>query len=113
MVPNHKPSIHECSCSICQSGNDNETVRFHRSINTVLSSLNERQRRWFVGMLSLQPQPFTDRELALITGLDPKTIRRGRRELFQEPETVVPPHRQRRAGGGRIQSEKKTQNSCP
>jgi hypothetical protein len=32
--------------------------------------LHEAQRRWFVGMLSLQPDARTDRELAQITGLD-------------------------------------------
>ena len=112
MSPTHEPSIHECSCSICQSGSDDETICFHRSINTVLSNLNERQRRWFVGMLSLQPEPPTDQELSVITGLNPKTIRRGRREVVQKKDTFQSGN-QRRSGGGRIRSEKKPPCSHP
>jgi len=41
--------------------------------------------------------------------MDEKTIRRGRRELDNELEGL-PPERQRKKGGGRPLSEKKTQH---
>jgi hypothetical protein len=43
-----------------------------------------------------------------MTGMDEKTIRRGRRELDKELEGL-PPERQRKKGGGRPLSEKKIQ----
>lgn len=83
-------------------------MRYHRQVNQLLSRLNEAQRRWYVGVLSVEPNRSSDVELALITGLDEKTIRRGRREL-QGEVTSLPEDRQRQLGGGRPLSEKKTQ----
>lgn len=98
---------HECECQICQAGDVDEIVQRHRQINLFLSQLTEPQRRWFAGFLSQDPSQPSDRELALITGLDPKTIRRGRRDLESE-RLEATPHRQRRAGGGAPTAEKKT-----
>ncbi len=79
----------------------------HRRINIVLSQLNEAQRRWYIGSMSQVANGPSDRELSQITGLDVKTIRRGRREV--EGETVGQMgDRQRRPGGGRPSAEKKT-----
>jgi hypothetical protein len=89
---------------------DPETGRWHQHIRTMVRQLTEAQRRCFVGMLSLQPNSPTDSELAQITGLDPKTIRRGRREVAAAGPTDVPA-RQRRGGGGRLAAEKKTRCS--
>lgn len=75
-------------------------------MNLLLSRLNEPQRRWFVSTLSQQPQSPTDEQLSLITGLDEKTIRRGRRELQEELDTV-PADRLRKEGGGQPPKEKK------
>ncbi len=50
-------------------------------MNVVLSTLNEAQRRWYVGAMSQVKDSYSDRELSRITGLDAKTIRRGRREI--------------------------------
>ena len=69
--------------------------------------LNEPQRRWFVGTLSQQPGSPTDEQLSRITGLDEKTIRRGRREL-QEELATVPADRLRKEGGGQPSTEKKS-----
>ena len=55
----------------------------------MLSRLNEAQRRWYVGVLSQQPHRPSDRHLAEITGLDEKTIRRGRRELAAGSRVVA------------------------
>jgi hypothetical protein len=110
---------HQCECDICQAGTDSETARFHHQMNLVLSRLNESQpwvlrpqdegRRWFVGFLSQKADSPTDQQLARIIGLDRKTIRRGRREL-ESALADVPQGRQRRAGGGRLPAEKKTQS---
>ncbi len=101
--------IHRCECSICQTGSDSEIVRQHRQINLFLSRLNEPQRRWYVGLLSQQLDNHSERELSKITGLDEKTIRRGRQELGSEL-MGLPDDRQRHIGGGRPQAEKKTRN---
>jgi hypothetical protein len=104
--------VHSCACPQCQSGADSALTRSHQHMNVLLSRLNEPQRRWYVGSLSLVPQSPTDIELSLITGLDEKTIRRGRRELEADLSTV-PADRQRREGGGRPAAEKKTLLSKP
>jgi hypothetical protein len=98
--------IHQCECDVCQAGSDLEMARQHRQMNLFLSRLNEPQRRWYVGLFSQQPASPSDRQLAKITGLDEKTIRRGRRELEAELADL-PPDRQRREGGGRPRAEKK------
>lgn len=101
--------IHQCRCAICQAGNDPATAQYHHQVNLLLSRLNEPQRRWYVGVLSQQPDSPSDRQLAEMTGLDEKTIRRGRSEL-EGGLSDLPPDRQRRAGGGRPRAEKKTRS---
>jgi len=78
-------------------------------MNLVLSRLNEPQRRWYVGFFSQKPGSSSDRQLSLITGMDEKTIRRGRREL-EAGLTDLPTDRQRHEGGGRPAAEKKIPN---
>lgn len=107
MTAEKEPPLHICECEICRIGTDAETVRNHHRINLFLSRLTEPQRRWYVAMLSDEPDSPSERQLALLTGLDEKTIRRGRDELEADLSTV-PPNRQRRAGGGRLRAEKKT-----
>ena len=99
--------VHQCTCSVCKQATDAVVVQQHRHINVLLSRLNEPQRRWYVGSLLLTSPTLSERELARITGLDAKTIRRGRREL-QADLGDVPALRQRHAGGGRPACEKKT-----
>jgi hypothetical protein len=102
-----EPLVRQCPCPICRDSTDLTTVQQHAAINVSLSRLNEPQRRWFVATLSLQANPPTDQELSCMTGLDPKTIRRGRRELHHAAPDQHPA-RQRHPGGGRQRSEKKT-----
>ena len=102
-------NIHQCECDVCRVGNDQETAGHHRQINLFLSRLNEPQRRWYAGLLSQRPGSPSDRQLAKITGLDEKTIQRGRQEL-EADLADVPLDRQRRAGGGRPRAEKKTRH---
>ena len=102
-------TVHQCECEICRTGADPEIVRHHHQMNLLLSRLNEPQRRWYVGHLSQKPGNPSDRQLSVITGLDEKTIRRGRREL-EAGLSDLPHDRQRREGGGRPSAEKKMQS---
>lgn len=98
--------VRECACPVCTAGSDPATQAHHRQINLLLSRLSEPQRRWYVGVLSQAPDSPSDRQLAAITGLDPKTIQRGRAELAQGLADF-PSTRQRRPGGGRPLAQKK------
>ncbi len=102
--------IHECECAVCQGGSDETVQETHRQVNVFLSRLNEAQRRWYAGLVSHKAGSPTDVVLSQITGLDGKTIRRGRREI-EAGLAEVPPGRQRRVGGGRPRAEKKTRHS--
>ena len=74
-------------------------------MNLFLSRLDEQQRRWYVAMESNRIGRGGDRLLSQITGLDEKTIRRGRQELAALDSR--PPERVRLSGGGRPLVEKK------
>ena len=101
--------IHQCECEVCKAGLDAEIVKSHQRINLFLSRLNEPQRRWYAATLSEEGDSASDRQLALMTGLDEKTIRRGKAEM-QAQLSCLPADRQRRAGGGRRRAEKKTRS---
>jgi hypothetical protein len=105
MVPD-LPDVHRCACAVCVAGADPLLAQQHAHINLFLHCLTESQRRWYAGVLSQAPGSPSDRQLARITGLDPKTIARGRAELAAGVPAVLPP-RQRRPGGGRPRAEKK------
>ena len=109
MTDKKSTDSHVCECQICKSGSDTEQIRRHRHINLLLSRLTEPQRRWYVATLSDAPDSPGDRQLALITGLDEKTIRRGKAEIASELSDL-PSDRQRKEGGGRLAAEKKTTN---
>jgi hypothetical protein len=76
-------------------------------MNLLLSRLDEQQRRWYVAVESNRMGTDGDRLLAQITGLDEKTIQRGRQELVGEL-SERPEQRVRLPGGGRPRAEKKT-----
>ncbi len=101
--------IHKCQCEVCRTESDATVMQQHRQMNLLRSRLNEQQRRWYVGSLSQQPDGPSDEALSQITGLDEKTIRRGRRELAKGLEDV-PVDRLRREGAGRPRAEKKSQS---
>lgn len=69
-----------------------------------LSTLNEKQRRLYVGLESLMLGRGGDRKLSELLDLEVKTIARGRRELILRDVDV---DRIRRPGGGRKPLEKK------
>jgi len=76
-------------------------------MNFFLSTLDEHQRRLYVGLESKKLRHGGDRWLAEITGLSVDTIARGRCEL----EPAQPADRIRAPGGGRRRVEKKTPRS--
>jgi hypothetical protein len=82
-------------------------MAYHRSINLVLSRLEEAERRWYIASLSNAPGAPSDVVLAQISGLSDKTIARGRRELANGLKDSAE-GRQRQPGGGRQKAEKKT-----
>jgi len=100
--------IHQCECAACQQGMAHPEQERHRRINLLISRLDEQQRRWYVAMESDQLGPDGDEVLSHITGLDAKTIQRGRQELERELSDR-PRERVRLPGGGRPRAEKKTQ----
>ena len=106
---NIEPTIHQCECETCKAGFDAEIKERHQRINLFLSRLNEPQRRWYVATLSEDTNGLSDRQLAIITGLDEKTIQHGKEEL-QEQLSGLPLGRQRQVGGGRLRAEKKTRS---
>ena len=99
--------IHQCECPECQRPKPGPIQELHRQMNFLVSTLDEHQRRLYAGLESKKLGHGGDRRVALITGLNVKTIAKGRREL-ERPE---PSDRIRIAGGGRLRVEKKTRRS--
>lgn len=77
------------------------------ALHIFLTHLNEKQRRLYVGFESMKLGYGGDSFIAEITGMNVKTIARGRRELLAHDIT---PECVRRAGGGRHPVEKKRQS---
>jgi hypothetical protein len=95
---------HQCICAACQEHPHSQIAQQHRAINRVLATLNEKNRRHFVGLLALE---WGARKIALlsqITGLSRTTIHRGKREVAHPGHSAKPQIRQ--VGAGRIAVEK-------
>jgi hypothetical protein len=131
MGPNsHTPAVHECGCEICRKFRETafesvrdkdgyerqneETLDLHRAINRLMGCADERIRRVIAGLVSrlLRPPPKDEPKepsplgkTAIITGLSPRTIRRGWDELkspeFRPTAPLFPRRYSRRPGGGR------------
>jgi hypothetical protein len=102
--------VRPCQCPDCRSGTPHPDQERHRQMNVFLSRLDEAQRRWYAALEADRAGPGGDRLLSQITGMDERTIRRGRGELAGGL-AEVPPDRVRRPGGGRLPVEKKTRRS--
>lgn len=89
---------------------ERELDRWHEQVNLVLSQLDEKQRRLVAGLLSNAVGRGGVTILSRITGLDRKTVRRGRDELDNNLEDC-PVDRVRREGAGRPPVEKKVPTS--
>jgi hypothetical protein len=82
-----------------------QAPQVEETLPVFLATLNEKQRRLYAGFESLKWGPGGDTAIAAITGLNIKTVARGRRELLSRN---ILPDRIRAAGGGRPSVEKKT-----
>ena len=102
-----KRPVNQCECPDCQRPEPNLIKELHSHMNFFLSTLDERQRRLYVGLEAKRLGHGGDRRLAMITGLNVDTIARGRREL----EQAGPSDRIRALGSGRPRVEKKTRRS--
>ncbi len=83
-----------------------ELERWGEQVNLVLSQLDEKQRRLVAGLLSNAVGRGGVTVLSRITGLDRKTVRRGRDELDNGLQDC-PADRVRREGAGHPPVEKK------
>ena len=100
------PIVNRCQCELCQQEVEHAHKALHQQINELMSRLDEQQRRWLAGLESVRYGHGGDVYVAQITGLDEKTIRRGRQEL-QSGLALQPTARVRQAGAGRPSLEKK------
>lgn len=101
------PVIRACQCAGCQTAEPFADRTHHHQMNVLLSRLDEAQRRWYVAIEAQRLGPGADRLLYEITGLDEKTIRRGRAEVAASL-TDQPSDRVREPGAGRPRTEKKS-----
>ena len=99
--------IHACQCPDCQQLADHPNRTWHQQMNLLLSRLDEQQRRWYVAVEADKLGHGGIRLLSQITGLDEKTIARGRVEIAQQLQSR-PVDRIRQPGGGRPPTQKKT-----
>jgi hypothetical protein len=100
--------IVQCGCAHCRQDGDHPDRALHTRMNLLMSRLDENQRRWYAALEAQRLGHGGDRLVAQITGLDEKTIRRGRTELNASLASC-PDERVRRPGAGRPPTEKKTQ----
>lgn len=98
--------VYTCRCGHCQQETSHPDQDLHRQMNLLLSRLDEQQRRWYVAVESNRIGAGGDRLLSHITGLDEKTIQRGRQELASSL-AERPTERVRISGAGRLRAEKK------
>lgn len=101
-----KSEVHTCQCPHRQRETLHPDQELHREMNLLLSRLDEQQRRWYVAVESKRMEAGGDRLLSQITGLDEKTIQRGREELA-DSLAKRPAERIRLPGAGRPRAEKK------
>jgi hypothetical protein len=99
-------TVVECQCPSCQQEGAPPERALHRRMNVFMSRLDEAQRRWYAALESQRVGQGGERLLAQITGLDDKTIRRGREDLGAELADC-PTERVRQPGAGRFRTEKK------
>ncbi len=101
------PIVHQCECPVCQAKTPAPEQLLHQQMNLLLSRLDEQQRRWYAALEAERLGGGGETLVAQITGLDPKTIRRGQQELADSLQ-ARPVERVRLPGAGRPLAEKKT-----
>jgi hypothetical protein len=109
MKARERRTVHRCTCDGCQQHPYSGSAKQHRAINRVLATLDEGNRRRFVGLLAFQWGRGGLQSLNRITGLSRNTLRRGRAEVAHI--TRVPAGKGRQSGGGRQRVEKNSPRS--
>ena len=71
-------TVRECQCLACGHEGEHADREQHRQMNLLLSRLDEQQRRWYVAVEAERIGYGGNVLLGQITGMDDKTIRRGR-----------------------------------
>jgi hypothetical protein len=105
MVPQSRVRrIHYCGCLTCHRHPYGQVAQQHQAVNRVLATLDEKNRRRFVGLLAIQAGSRSIAALSRITGMSRTTIHRGKREI--ERPTRKRRRRIREPGGGRPLTEK-------
>ncbi|MDZ7364162.1 MAG: hypothetical protein ONB46_26140 [candidate division KSB1 bacterium] len=89
---------------------DEPSADIQQALRTFLATLNEKQRRLYAGFESMKLGHGGDVLISRQTGMNVKTIARGRRELASQQITV---DRVRQVGGGAKALEKKAPSSTP
>jgi len=105
-------TVRECQCLACGQEGEQPEREHHRQMNLLLSRLDEQQRRWYVAVEAERLGYGGNVLLGQITGMDDKTIRRGRQELARSLADR-PVKRMRLPGGGRPPVEKKRWGAAP
>jgi hypothetical protein len=100
--PSKRPYV--CQCRRCVRSPNGPVAQLHSSINDLVSILNEKERRQFVGLLALQLGHGGIQTMVEVTGLSRNTIARGRREIKAGDSGGLI----RAAGAGRLRVEKKS-----
>ena len=98
-------AIHACLYGPCRRVDVHPAREYHRQMNLLLSRLDEQQRRWYLAVESERLGHGADGLQFEITGVDEKTIRRGREDLAASLEDR-PVDRVRQPGAGRLRTEK-------
>lgn len=98
--------IHVCPCRECLQCPTATTAELPAGINRVVAALDEKNRRRFVGLWASQIGHGGIQYMALVTGIERTTIRRGRREIEAADQATT--QRVRLSGGGHQLVEKKT-----
>lgn len=102
-----KKVLHHCECEICKQHPYCKVAKEHQAINRVLMSLDERNKRRFVGVLVSQRGNIL--QLSQITGLSRTTIYRGQSEVEHPMQNLASGIRH--LGAGRLPVEKNSQES--
>ncbi|HEX9868547.1 MAG TPA: transposase [Candidatus Tectomicrobia bacterium] len=100
-------AVHQCQCPHGQQEATHPDQWLHDHMNLLLSRVQEPQRRWYAAVESTRRGHGGDQLVAHMTGLDPKTLQRGREELAASL-AEHPTDRVRAPGAGRPRAEKKT-----
>ena len=90
-----------------------DASRWTEQVGLVFARLNEQQRRLVAALWSKSMGWGGDTQVSRLTGLDPKTIKRGREELDNDLKDC-PADRIRRPGAGRprVESNRSRAKNC-